>query len=197
MLVLLTAFAIDLIVPFALAPYYPHYNHMIDTISTLGTAISPVKFWAGWSLVLVGILYSVFAYGHFQLFEKKGRFEQGYFAGILAFGIGSILAGFFPEDFKGREGESINGKIHGIASFLGFMGLILCPLWANKIEQIKTDRRTNHLLFLLALITFLLFLFSEHTESGILKYTGLFQRLNLLLLYSALLINYRLTSSIS
>jgi len=45
-------------------------------------------------------------------------------------------------------------------------------------------------LFVLAVLTFVLFLTSENIDSGILQYTGLFQRLNLIILYGHLILNY-------
>jgi len=99
------------------------------------------------------------------------------------------LAGIFPEDPKGIS-ETISGKIHGIASGIGFIFLILNPLWAIWIAEFKNLRSVNITLFILAILTFILFVTSENINNGILQYTGLFQRLNLIILYGHLILNY-------
>ena len=191
LLILLFAIVIDLIVPLILGNFYPNYNHLTDTVSILGSDISPVKQWESMTLICVGILFCLFGYGQLGKFHNKGKYEKLYVTGIFLFGIGSILAGIFPEDFKGMEKETVSGKIHGIASFIGFIFLILCPFWATRIKQIKTSNRLNYLLFILALVSFFLFLYSENIEFGFFKYTGLLQRTNLLILYFSMVINYQ------
>ena len=191
MTLLFLGFFIDLMMPFVLGVSYPGYSHLMDTISTLGTDVSPVKFGARLSLVIVGALYSLSAFGHFYQFVKTGKYERLYFLGILLFGIGTIIAGVFPEDPKGIITETIRAKVHGIASFTGFVFLTLCPLWATKIKQFKTDKRLNYFLFIMSIITFLIFIFSNNIEEGVFKYTGLYQRINLATLYLSLIINYR------
>ena len=153
-LILLFAIAIDLTVPLILGAFYPNYNHLTDTVSSLGTEISPVKEWEGLSLISVGVLICLFSFGQFGQFHNKGKYEKLYAAGLFLFGIGSILAGIFPEDYKGLESETINSKVHGIASFIGFIFLIPCSLWATRIEQIKTNKWLNYSLFILALVSF-------------------------------------------
>ena len=99
------------------------------------------------------------------------------------------MAGIFPEDPKGIS-ETISGKIHGIASGIGFIFLILNPLWAIWIAEFRDLRYVNMMLFVLAVLTFILFMISENIDSDILRYTGLFQRLNLTILYGHLIFNY-------
>ena len=188
--ILIVAIVFDLIVPLILGEGYPNYNHFIDTISTLGIESSPVKVWARLSLMIVGILFVLFAYGQSKQFDKVRKYEKLYIIGVFLFGLGSLLAGIFPEDLQDIEEETINGKIHGIASFIGFVFLIFCSLWATKIKQITTKKWLNYILFIIATVSFVLFLISENIESGILKYTGLLQRVNLVFLYSSLFINY-------
>lgn len=190
LIVLCLGFVIDLMLPILLGWQYPHYHHLLDTISTLGTNVSPVWLPARIGLISVGVLYSLFAFGQFQLFERKSRYESWYVAGILAFGLGSILAGIFPEDPKEVSVETVAAKIHGIASFIGFMLLMLCPIWANRIKQFQTETWINRFFFVAGVLSFALFLMSENQETGWLQFTGLFQRVNLVVLYAALLVNY-------
>ena len=186
---LTTASIGDLIVPFIIGGQYPGYNHLIHTISTLGTNTSPVQGYEGLNLVLVGILFLIFSIGQWVLFEQRTWAHNWYSIGIIVFSIGCILAGIFPEDPLGVT-ETTLGKIHGIASGVGFLFLILNPLWATWMRELYSIKIINLLLFILAVLTFMLFIISEDISSGFLKYTGWFQRLNMVVLYGTLFLNY-------
>lgn len=187
--VLLIASLSDLLVPIIIGTKYPGYNHFIQTISTLGTKNSPVQNYQSINLMIVGILFLIFSIGQYLLFHHRTWAHNWYTIGIIIFGVGCVLAGIFPEDVQGTP-ETINGKIHGIASGIGFLFLIMNPLWAVWINDFAYIKKINIILFVLALITFILFIFSENKTTGFLKFTGLFQRLNLIALYLSLILNY-------
>ncbi len=188
-ILLLLASISDLLIPVVIGKKYPGYNHFVHTISTLGTQRSPVQKYQCINLIIVGVLFFLFAISQYTMFQHTTWGHNWYTVGIMIFAVGCIVAGIFPEDPKGVS-ETLSGKIHGIASGIGFLFLILCPLWAMWIQELKTMQRWNAGCFTLGLITFLAFLSSEHVTTGILRYTGLFQRLNLLILYGSLLLNF-------
>ena len=189
LVVLLLASLSDLFIPFFVGKHYPGYSHVKHTISTLGTCNSPVQKIQSTTLIVVGILFVIFALGQQYLFSQQNWASNMYVIGIILFGVGCIFAGIFPEDIKSIP-ETLSGKIHGIASGMGFLFLILCPLWAIWIQDFGTSKLLNIIIFILGLLTFILFLTSENKDTGILAYTGLYQRLNLIALYSALIINF-------
>lgn len=189
LVILLLATLGDLFVPIIIGIKYPGYNHLIDTISALGTNKSPVQKFQCMNLIAVGILFIIFSVGQGLAFTQIKWCHRLFILGIVLFGIGTILAGIFPEDPKGIA-ETVSGKIHGIASGIGFIFLILNPLWAIWIVELKDLRQVNVTLFILAILTFILFVISENIDNGILKYTGLFQRLNLVILYGHIILNY-------
>ena len=189
LVILLLAALGDLFIPMIIGNKYPGYNHLVDTISTLGTNKSPVQKFQCINLIAVGILFIIFSVGQGLAFTQIKQPHRLFILGIVLFGIGTILAGIFPEDPKDIT-ETVSGKIHGIASGIGFIFLILNPLWAIWIAEFKDLRQVNMMLFVLAVLTFVLFLISENINSGFLKYTGLFQRLNLIILYGHLILNY-------
>lgn len=189
LIVLLVASAADLIVPIIIATKYPGYNHFSEPISALGTSSSPVKKYQCLNLVIVGLLFITFCSGQTLSFRHMAWYHVLYILGIGIFGFGTIMAGIFPEDPEGA-GESVSGKIHGISSGIGFIFLILNPLWALWVGEFKNLKIINGIIFPLAVITFILFVVSEKRSTGILRYTGLFQRINLVILYSHLVINY-------
>nr|MCH9813998.1 DUF998 domain-containing protein [Campylobacterota bacterium] len=172
---------------------YDGYNHLIDTISALGSNDSPVAWQESLNLIVIGILYIIFSFGQNNRFKITSKYTRRYFLGIFIFGVGTIIAGIFPEDSKGLTQESISDKMHGIFSAIGLIFLIFNPLWATFIDEFRKYKLLNSVLFVFGLLTFILFLASENIETGFLQYTGLFQRVNLLVLYSVLIINFMAT----
>jgi hypothetical protein len=189
LVVLITAIATDLLIPFLLATRYPGYSHLRDTISALGAPGSPVQRYQSAALILVGSLLLVFAIGQGLSFQVIRWSHILFLLGIVLFGFGSILAGVFPQDPAGAA-ETISGKIHGIASGLGFLFLILNPLWALWIDEFSRLRVINAILFAAAILSFAVFLAFGKSTDGAFPYTGLFQRLNLAILYAHLLLNF-------
>lgn len=189
LIILLAAASLDLLLPLVFGFGYRGYNHLKDTISELGTAKSPVRVYECLNLMLVGILFLVYAAGIHTIFETKEWHDSMYTVGILIFGAGCILAGIFPEDTRGSS-ETVSGKIHGIASGIGFLFLMLNPLWAVWMKGAEGIRTYNVLLFAGAVLTFSMFIMSEKRDTGLLRFTGLFQRLNLIVLYGCLVMNH-------
>ena len=189
LIILLAATIGDLLIPTILGMKYPGYSNLYDTISSLGTNKSPVQKYQCLNLIMVGLLFLFFTVGQYQAFETIQWSHVLYILGILIFGIGTIIAGFFPEDPLGTA-ETVSGKIHGIASGIGFLLLILNPLWSIWIKEFHTSSHIHVVVFILAVLTFLLFIMSENNTVGIFKYTGLLQRLNLVILYGYMIYNY-------
>jgi ABC-type Mn2+/Zn2+ transport system permease subunit len=92
-------------------------------------------------------LFVCFGIGQGLQFQNLTWAHWIYLWGIVAFGIGAgIIAGIFPEDTRGVE-ETVSGKIHGIFSGLGFIFLILNPLWALCIDELNGLEGLNTILF--------------------------------------------------
>jgi len=141
------------------------------------------------NLIIVGALFMLFSIWQYRAFESFNWHHKLYLVGIIIFGFGTIIAGIFPEDPIGIE-ETVSGKVHGIASGIGFLFLILNPLWSIWIREFRSIHYVHIVIFILALLTFVLFIMSENKNVGIFKYTGLLQRLNLFILYSHIVYNY-------
>ncbi len=188
-IILLFAVLSDLLVPFILGNKYPGYSHLLHTISTLGTDVSPVKKYECANLAVVGILFIIFSLAQYFTIKTKNWAFNWYLISIGVYGAGCILAGLFPEDEKG-QGETVNGKIHGIASGIGFLFLIAAPIFAVWIKALFSIVILNIAFFALGLLSFIVFLISEGRERGILRYSGLLQRINLCVLYLSLIVNF-------
>lgn len=177
---------VDLVFPSLLSFKYANYSHLHNTISTLSTEISPVRFYAAAALIISGVTFLVYCYLLSGYFEERSWSHNLYLAGLIVFGIGSIIAGIFPEDPRGAA-ETLNGKLHGIASGIGFLLLMLNLLWAVFVHELSGYTHYHLLLFGIAVFSFGLFLGSINHDNGWLSYTGLFQRINLAILYLALI----------
>ena len=189
LVILLCATLGDLTVPLFIGKKYRDYNHLTYTISALGSKDSAVQKLECSNLIIVGALLLAFAIGQYLLFDSITWAVNLYTLGIVLFAIGCILAGIFPEDPLGVP-ETASGKVHGIASGLGFFFLIMNPLWAVWIINFNAYQIINIVLFIIGIFTFGLFMISENKATGILNYTGLYQRLNLIILYTVLILNY-------
>jgi hypothetical membrane protein len=190
LLIGIIAMAGDFIIPTILSRRYPGYNPLYDVISELGSSDSPVRIQLSAWLVILGILLTLFGVGQASRFENFTWAHSLYITGILGFGIGAgIIAGIFPEDSHGAV-ETASGKIHGIFGGLGFLLLLLNPLWALKIDEFNGLETLNLILFILGAVSFGLFLASKRRNTGLLGMSGLWQRLYLFFVYGALLMNY-------
>jgi hypothetical protein len=63
--------------------------------------------------------------------------------------------------------ESAPGKIHGIASGIGFLFLMFNPFWALWIQEFSRLRFVNGLVFPLAIMTLVLFPVSEQVRRNL------------------------------
>jgi len=180
----------DFLVPALLSRGYPKYSHLRDTISTLGTAASPMRVQSSVWLLALGVCFLVFAAGQASQFHSVTWQHGLYLTGIVAFGIGAgIVAGLFPEDSVGSA-ETVSGKVHGIGSGLGSILLLLTPLWAWNMLEFAQVKTINALGFAVGIVAFAFFLASGKTKrTGMLALTGLWQRLFLAVVYCTLLVN--------
>jgi hypothetical protein len=187
--VILIATLADLLIPVIIGVKYPGYSHLRHTISTLGTNESPVRKHQCLTLVIVGILFTLFALGQYHAFGSIKWSHVLYLAGIIMYGIGTIIAGVFPEDPAGMD-ETVSGKIHGIASGIGFLLLILNPFWSIWIAEFKYVDYIHIVVLFAAILTFGLFIVSKNRNDGVMSYSGLWQRLNLLIIYGHIVFNF-------
>jgi hypothetical protein len=179
----------DFVIPLILGRRYPGYSHLRDTISTLGTDESPVKRQLSVWLIFLGACFLVFTAGQGTQFHPFTWRHWLYLMGIVAFGLGSgMVAGVFPEDAPGTP-ETIFGKIHGIGAGVGFILLLLAPVWARGMAECSAVRVWNTLGFSIALVAFTLFLVSGKGSGFLAQWTGLWQRLYLAVIYIVLVMN--------
>jgi hypothetical protein len=181
----------DFLVTIVLGFFYPDYNHFKLVMSELGAPASPVAAWIGLWWVVFGILFIAFAIGFAAAFAsgKKSALIVALLIGLFGLGAG-IGAGLFPMDSVGAE-STLSGKLHDAFAGTGFFAIAFVPLASLAVFPRKRMPRMTWLslgVFVLGLVFFALFIVSEDVPSttGALSYTGLWQRLFLLIHYTYL-----------
>jgi hypothetical protein len=187
----LVAFAGDFLVTVVLGFFYPDYDHLKLVMSELGTPASPVAVWMGSWWVVFGILFVLFAMGFAAAFAegKKSVVVVALLIGLFGLGAG-IGAGLFPMDLVGAE-PTPSGGLHDAFAGAGFFAIAFVPLVSLAVFPRRRAPGMAWLstgVFVLGLAAFALFVVSEDapSTSGVLSYTGLWQRLFLLIHYAYL-----------
>ena len=195
MKVLATAFIITLfadnILPLALTRFYPNYNHKMMALSVLGSRQSPVKWvYNAWCIVS-GVVFCIAPYAFYQV--NSGGLAVAILILLAIYGIGcEIVSGFCPLNENRREEDAIT-KIHGVASAIGFMTLLVVPL-LMAILQFQVSEVAFGLIsilcFIVAFVFFCFFIMGEKEmfATTVLRYGGLWQRLVLVCCYVPLFV---------
>ncbi len=186
---ILTLFA-DHILPLILAWFYPNYNHKEMPLSVLGSRQSPVKWVYNVWCILSGIVFCVAPYVLYN--ANRGGLATAIWTLLVVYGVGcEIISGFCPLNEK-REDEDVITKIHGGASAIGFMTLLVVPLLLAILHFRAADVGMGVLslgCFVAAFVFFCFFIMGEKEKFAhtVLRYGGLWQRLVLAACYIALL----------
>lgn len=182
-------FALDLIIPFLLAPTYKGYNHLTQVMSVLGNSKAPLHFVYNIWLVVFGVAILI---GILQLYpiivQVSSVISIVLFSVIVIYAIGGcILSGIFPVG-ETKSLETVSAKIHGYGSVIGFLLLTLAPL----LIGMYFFKISNGLLgvlslicFILAIVFFALFIMADkpNYKGTVIAFEGLWQRLSLLFMY--------------
>ena len=177
---------VDNLLPLLLAHFYPNYKHKEMALSVLGSRHSPVKWIYNAWCIISGIVFCIAPY---ELYKEIGNGLMIAIWVLLAiYGIGcEIISGFCPLN-ENRQDEDALTKIHGGASAIGFMTLLVVPL----LLSIMQFQMTNIILgvislasFIAAFVFFCFFIMGEKEKfaNTALRYGGLWQRLVLVSCY--------------
>lgn len=181
----------DNMLPLVLARHYPNYSHKVMALSVLGSRQSPVKWIYNVWCILSGIVFCIAPYALYQ--ENSGGLAIAIWILLAIYGIGcEIVSGFCPLN-EDRKDEDTITKIHGGASAIGFMTLLVVPLLL-AILQFQISEVVIGLLslacFIAAFLFFCFFIMGEKEKFAktVLRYGGLWQRLVLASCYVPLVV---------
>jgi hypothetical protein len=173
---------------FVCGAYYPGYSHLRDTMSSLGSSVSPVSDEISIWWIIMGLLFIFFGTGFKKAFSDKGLYCNIASWLIILYGFGEgIGSGAFKADHV-ANGPSILLTIHDILGGIGVIAILLLPLIMQKVidkNEMPGFYRMSKIIFISGIITVLLFLFrfSSNENNFFTVYKGLWQRLFMLNTY--------------
>lgn len=181
--------ALDLIIPFLLAPFYKDYNHLTQVMSVLGNSKAPLHSIYNIWLVAFGVAILI---STLQLYPTVAQVSSSIsimlFSVIVIYAVGGcILSGFFSVG-ETKSLETLSAKIHGYGSVIGFLLLTLAPLFVG-LYFFKVSNGLLGILslicFIFAIVFFALFVMADkpNYRGTIIAFEGLWQRLSLLSMY--------------
>jgi hypothetical protein len=176
---------------FVFGAYYPGYNHLKDTMSILGTSVSPVSDEISLWWVIMGLLLIFFGTGFKKAFSEKGLYAKGASWLIMLYGFGEgIGSGAFKANHFANELTN-SGIIHDILGGIGVIAILLLPLIMQKVitkNEMPVFFRMSKIVFINGIVTMLLFLcrYLSNENNFVTIYKGLWQRLFMLNNYAYL-----------
>ena len=182
-------FALDLIIPFLLAPTYKGYSHLTQVMSVLGNSKAPLHLvYNIWLIVFgVAILISTLQLYPFVA-QVSNSISTMLFSVIVIYALGGcILSGIFSVE-ETKSLETLSAKIHGYGSVIGFLLLTLAPLLIGMYFFKISDGLLgvfSLICFILAIVFFALFVMADkpNYKGTVIAFEGLWQRLSLLFMY--------------
>ena len=182
----------DLVSQFVLGTYYRGYSQLNDTVSKLGSSISPVSDQISILWIIVGVLLIFFGTGFRKEFSEKGRYAKIASVLIMLYGFGEgIGSGVFKAN-RVANVMTTSGIIHEILGSIGVISILIFPLIMQKVIT-KNEKPAFYLMsqivFVSGIFFTLLFLFRFSAEENnfFSIYKGLWQRLFVLNSYVYLL----------
>ena len=178
----------DLVFTRLLAMQYPGYKPLLQPMSDLGDAGSPVAGLASTWWIVMGLMFIIFAYGFYRTLHHLGKPAQAAGWMIAVYGIGEGLGSALVPGSPGHAFRTTNSIVHNILGGFGVLAIILIPFFIMKIC------RARHwtLLYGYSWFTtvsgisfFVLFSISffYHPAGSWISYNGLWQRLFMLVYY--------------
>ena len=173
---------------FVLGSFYPGFNHLKDTMSSLGASNSPVSNEISTWWVIMGLLFIFFATGLRKAFSEKGLYSKIASWLIILYGFGEgIGSGAFKADHIANSLKT-SAVIHDTLGGLGVIAVLILPLIMQKVitkNEMPAFYRLSKIVFIAGIVTVGLFLFrySSDENNFFTLYKGLWQRLFMLNTY--------------
>ena len=188
MLLLITIIG-EFLLPWILKHFYKGYDSKKMVMSVLGSPQSPVrKIYSGW-LVWLGIFLVIAAFAiYYDARLISPSLAVATFVSIVLFAIGAgVLAGAFSVN-ESKDVVTLSSKIHGAGSAIGFMALMLFPLFTAIIAFKAHDLVMGFVCaaaFVAAMVFFVFFIMGDKKEfqNTMFSYEGLWERLSLFFMY--------------
>ncbi|MBQ9535387.1 MAG: DUF998 domain-containing protein [Clostridia bacterium] len=186
---LLIAVIGEMLVPFLLAPFYQGYSHTTMAISALGNSSSPVRIPFNLWMLVAGILFLLSTPSIYNLYSETSKTLSIITVSLIGiFAVGACIFTCFFSVGETKDVVTTASKIHGAGSAIGFMLMLLTPLFIAILSFMSENRIAGVIAiisFVLALIFFVLFIMADKPQfqNTVIAKEGLWQRLNLAFMY--------------
>lgn len=129
----ITACLGDFLITYFLGASYPGYSHLSDTLSKMGSLISPVsKLMSTWWIIL-GSMFVVFGITFWKSFVNANNYIKLAAWLFVFYGIGEgICSGLFPVNYN-ESGLDLISWLHIILSGIGVLSIFILPFVLQKI----------------------------------------------------------------
>ena len=125
--------ALDLIIPFLLAPFYKDYNHLTQVMSVLGNSKAPLHLIYNVWLVVFGIAILISTLGFILRSQVSSSISIMLFFRHYALRRRRLYSFWIFSSWRNKNFETLSAKIHGYGSVVGFMLLTLAPLFVGLL----------------------------------------------------------------
>lgn len=173
----------DILVTAILGSYYPGYSQLSNTLSKMGSDISPVAQQMSLWWVILGSMFVIFGICFGQSFLNANRYVKLASWLFVAYGVGEgISSGLFPMSYK-EEGFDLMSYLHLGLSGLGVLALLILPFVIQKIFSEKSFPkfyRYSYVVVILGLVFIGLFSLSksiDNPQNFFVQFKGLWQRI--------------------
>lgn len=182
-LICITACIGDILVTAILSTYYPDYSQLRDTLSKMGSDISPVSRQMSLWWVILGSMFVVFGICFGQSFLNANKHVKLASWLFIIYGAGEgISSGLFPMTYK-EAGFDLMSYLHLALSGLGVLALIIIPFIVQKIFSKKSFPKFylySYLVVIFGLVFMGLFTIAksiDDPQNFFVEFKGLWQRI--------------------
>lgn len=181
----------DLLVLYLLGRKFPGYDQALNTISSLGASVSPVSnLISGW-WVIIGIVFILFAFAFGIEYKEKGKSAIIAAWLIALYGLGEGMgSGLFKADHIG-DSLTTSAIIHDALGGIGTLAILILPLVMQRVfpkEEYRVFNIYSGVIFYVGIFSSFLFLLRYTGDNVISHYTGLWQRITLIISYAYFLV---------
>jgi hypothetical protein len=178
----------DLYMTHLLGTWYPGYRPLFQPMSDLGEDGSPVALITSAWWVIMGLMFIAFGYGFYRALAHHGKPAKLAAWMLALYGIGEGLGSGLVPGFPGGSFRTPGSVVHNLLGGVGVTAAFLLPFLIMKIfraQQRPALYWQSWFTTVTGIFFFILFSISTffHPEGSWISYTGLWQRLFMLMYY--------------
>ena len=126
----------DFLTLFILGSEYPGYSQLHDTMSSLGSSVSPVSDIISTWWIILGILMVMFAFGFRAAYSPGDKYVKIVFWLLILYGLGEGLgSGLFKAD-RVSGSYTTSFIVHDILGGAGVVAILILPLIVTENKAI-------------------------------------------------------------